>query len=344
MKYFPFRVYTDTAALKRLQTIKNPKGIFFRSLEELSEFMFKVRSRSGKLNLSAGDLSRCDHLLTKQEEEQMDIIQEEELNLMNIGKGQQEDPTMTKVRGWEASPSKQWLVPSNVLDAALGWSHQHSTVRYFRVATTVYKVQQRFPWPEMHQEMQQKVAECVEHIKNDQVLINRNVHQYQGGKYQEIMERGPVWYSHPKRISGRTIELTLSRMGLVKLAKKITPVWVEITAAHTKSREFMVSVSRLNIYRTDPNLEHQRRPKDKGWEDDEGAEAEDIQPPRDVPRGNIVIQNQAGVPAAASVYLADAVLIQRQKRYCQQFQCTWRCKMQFQEMLMMQVWRQGRQQ
>ena len=44
----------------------------------------------------------------------------------------------------------------------------------------------------MQQEMQQKVAECVEHIKDDQVVINRNAHQYQGEKYQEIMERGPV--------------------------------------------------------------------------------------------------------------------------------------------------------
>ena len=30
----------------------------------------------------------------------MEVIQEEELNLRNIGKGQQDDPTMTKVRGW----------------------------------------------------------------------------------------------------------------------------------------------------------------------------------------------------------------------------------------------------
>ena len=41
-----------------------------------------------------------DVIITKQEEEQMEVIQEEELNLRNIGKGQQDDPTMTKVRGW----------------------------------------------------------------------------------------------------------------------------------------------------------------------------------------------------------------------------------------------------
>ena len=298
LKYATFIVNTVSSALKHLQMMKNPKGIFLRWIEELGEFKFEVKHRPENLNLNTDNLSRCDHLPTKQEEELVEAIQEEELNLRNIGKGQQDDPTMTKVRGWEASPSKQWLVLSNVLDAAFGWSHQYSTVRYFRVAITVYEVQQRFPWTEMHREMQQKVAEYVEHIKNDQVVINRKIHQYQGGKYQETMERGPVWYSHTKRISVRIIELTLSWMRPVKLAKKITQVWVKITAAHTKSREFMVSVSRLNIYRTDLNLEHRRRPQDKEWEDDDGAATEDIQPPRDVPRGNIVIQNQAGGPAA----------------------------------------------
>ena len=68
--------------------------------------MFKVRSRTGRLNLNADNLSRYDHLLTKQEEEQMEVIQEEELNLRNIGKGQQDDPTMTKVRGWIMGKAK----------------------------------------------------------------------------------------------------------------------------------------------------------------------------------------------------------------------------------------------
>ena len=110
----------------------------------------------------------------------------------------------TKLEGWEANPSKQLLVPRNMLASSFGWSHKHSTVGYFRVAATVYKVQQRFLWPEMHREMQQKVAECVKCIENDQIVMNRNAHQYQGGKYQEITEGGLVWYSHPKRIPERT--------------------------------------------------------------------------------------------------------------------------------------------
>ena len=93
LKYAKFIVNTGSSALKHLQTMKNPKGIFLRWLEELGEF------RPGRLNLNTDNLNRCDHLLTKQEEERVEAIQEEELNLRNIGKGQQDDPTMTKVRG-----------------------------------------------------------------------------------------------------------------------------------------------------------------------------------------------------------------------------------------------------
>ena len=162
--------------------MKDPKGKFFQWSEKLGEFRFEVRHRPGRLNLNTDNPSRCDHLPTKQEEEWVEAIQEEVLNLRNIGKGQQDDPITTKVRGWEANPSKQRLVLSNILEAVFRWSHQHSTVRYFRGTTTVYTVQQGFPWTEMHQEMQQKVAECVEHMENVQVVINRNAHQYQGGK------------------------------------------------------------------------------------------------------------------------------------------------------------------
>ena len=38
LKYAPFIVNTDSAALKHLQMMKNPKGIFFRWLKELCEF------------------------------------------------------------------------------------------------------------------------------------------------------------------------------------------------------------------------------------------------------------------------------------------------------------------
>ena len=89
LKYAQFIVNTVSAALKLLQTMKNPKGIFFRWLEELSEFRFEVRHRPVKLNLNADNLSRCDHLPSKQEEE---------LNPRNMGKEQQDDPTLTRVR------------------------------------------------------------------------------------------------------------------------------------------------------------------------------------------------------------------------------------------------------
>ena len=68
----------------------------------------------------------------------------------------QDDSATVKVREWESSPSKQWLILSNLLDAVLRWSLQHRTVRYFRLAIKVYTVQQRFPWTEMHQVKQQR--------------------------------------------------------------------------------------------------------------------------------------------------------------------------------------------
>ena len=175
------------------------------------------------------------------------------------------------------------------------------------MTATVYKVQQRFFWRGMHRKLQQKVAECVKCIENDQVVIKRNAHLYHGGKYKEITEGGLVWYFCPKQIPGKPIELTSIWMGPFRVVKNIPPVWVKITAAHTKSREFMMSVSRLKIFRADPNLEHRRMPKDKGWEDDGDSEAEDIQPLRDRPREDIVIPIQTGAPAAAMVDLEDPV-------------------------------------
>ena len=48
-------------------------------------------------------------------------------------------------------------------------------------------------------------------------------------------------------------------------------------------------------------------PKDKGWEDNEDSEAEDIQPLKDRARENIVIPIQTGAPAATMVDLVDAM-------------------------------------
>ena len=195
--------------------MKNPKGVFFRQLEELSEFRFEVRHRPVKLNLNADNFSRCDHLPTKQEEKQLEVIQEEELNPRNMGKEQQDDPTLTRVREWkvdkasptrlelrgeteelhhyskmltqlsiddgglllrstkleewEAASRKQLLVPCSLRDAVFHWSHEHKTAGHFGAAATLYRVQQRFSWPGMRLELQQKVAKyvkCIEKIQS----------------------------------------------------------------------------------------------------------------------------------------------------------------------------------
>ena len=44
--------------------------------------------------------------------------------------------------------------------------------------------------------------------KNDQVVIKRNAHQYQGGEYKEITEGGLVWYYCPKQVPGKPTKLT----------------------------------------------------------------------------------------------------------------------------------------
>ena len=83
--------------------------------------------------------------------------------------------------------------------------------------------------------------------KNDQVVIKRNAHQYQGGEYKEITEGGLVWYFCPKQIPGKPTKLTSIWMGPFRVVEKIPPNLVKITAAHTKGREITVSVSRLKI-------------------------------------------------------------------------------------------------
>ena len=91
------------------------------------------------------------------------------------------------------------------------------------------------------------------------------------------------------------------------MVEKIPPNLVKITAAHIKGRELTVSVSRLKIYRTDPNLEHRGIPKDRVLEEDDDSEAEDIQPLKDQERDTIVIPIQTGAPATAMVDVADAM-------------------------------------
>ena len=62
LKYRKFHLFTDSKALKYLQTLKQPSGIWFRWLQELQSYDFEVFHKPGKDNTNADNLSRCDHL------------------------------------------------------------------------------------------------------------------------------------------------------------------------------------------------------------------------------------------------------------------------------------------
>ena len=62
LKYRKFQLYTDSKALKYIQTLKQPSGIWFRWLQELQAYDFEVFHKPGKDNTNADNLSRCDHL------------------------------------------------------------------------------------------------------------------------------------------------------------------------------------------------------------------------------------------------------------------------------------------
>ena len=62
LSYKPFVVYTDSAALKHLSTLKPTAGILSRWYEELANLYFEVIHRKGKDNLNADALSRATHL------------------------------------------------------------------------------------------------------------------------------------------------------------------------------------------------------------------------------------------------------------------------------------------
>ena len=118
-------------------------------------------------------------------------------------------------------------------------------------------------------------------------------------------------------------------MGPFRVVEKIPPNLVKITGAHTQGREITVSVARLKVYKTDPNLEHRRMPKERAWEDDDDLEAEDIEPLRDRAGGNIIIPVQTGVPATAMVDLADAMKDTAADKRHQRPPGIWKCRMKF---------------
>ena len=140
LRYRPFIINTDSAALKYLKTIKNPANIWFRWLTEISSYDFEIKHRPGRENLNADALSRADHHPPASEEEEhehkedfmrklgefaRDLRDEKivtveqyspqireahrigaELSREELIKAQKEDPVLQEVRKWVENQTK----------------------------------------------------------------------------------------------------------------------------------------------------------------------------------------------------------------------------------------------
>ena len=105
LSYKPFRIYTDSSALKHLTTLKPNSGILNRWYEELANVSFEVVHRKGTENTNADALSRSNHLPEpdpEEEKEQQDFIGaiRPELSREIILRAQASDATLKVVRGW----------------------------------------------------------------------------------------------------------------------------------------------------------------------------------------------------------------------------------------------------
>ena len=131
LRYRPFIIYTDHAALKWLKSMKNPRGIFFRWLQELSSYEFEIHHVPGKSTGAADGLSRSDHLPDPTPEEEAEsleyvghmgdnledaavmpdegILEAMRWNRAGLKRAQEEDEVLSEVKRWVkgARPTKE---------------------------------------------------------------------------------------------------------------------------------------------------------------------------------------------------------------------------------------------
>ena len=104
LKFAPFELYTDSSYLKLLKTLKNPKGLLARWLEELQQYSFRVIHKLGRSNLNADALSRSNHLpdpsQEEEDEQRMATVEPQEFSRENVLQAQKEDPDLRLVAGW----------------------------------------------------------------------------------------------------------------------------------------------------------------------------------------------------------------------------------------------------
>ena len=162
LRYKPWRLNTDSAALKFLKNLKTPSGIWYRWVEELGGYQFEVVHRKGRENTNADALSRSDHHpepsaeeLAEQENEYVGALREavkdlgtvayrresrelqdnpliqamdesiEELTKENLVKIQKTDSTLSTVRKWVETGKRPEKRTLRLEDVELKVLHQN---------------------------------------------------------------------------------------------------------------------------------------------------------------------------------------------------------------------------
>ena len=111
LRYKKFKVYTDHQPLKWLRSMKNPKGIYWRWLNELESYDFEVVHVAGKKTGAADGLSRSSHLPEPTAEEEAEAeefvfrtseqgLPTTKLDRVALKDAQEQDEVLQTVRRW----------------------------------------------------------------------------------------------------------------------------------------------------------------------------------------------------------------------------------------------------
>ena len=111
LRYKKFKVYTDHQPLKWLRSMKSPKGIYWRWLNELESYDFEVVHVAGKKTGAADGLSRSSHLPEPTAEEEAEAeefvfrtfeqgLPTTKLDRVALKDAQEQDEVLRTVRKW----------------------------------------------------------------------------------------------------------------------------------------------------------------------------------------------------------------------------------------------------
>jgi dUTPase len=123
LRWRVFEIYSDNSALQWLATMKNPKGIYWRWLAELSSYNYSLGWQKGTSMGAPDGLSRADHMdeptveETQESQEYIGRIDDDEginairLDMATIRQCQEDDAVLKEVVSWVrgASPTAEEL-------------------------------------------------------------------------------------------------------------------------------------------------------------------------------------------------------------------------------------------